>query len=100
MHGQHSTGSGNQIVMHLKDHNIVIPIDSGPSNLPMVWNPSVSAEEQREIGLTFVPDWSSVDYLGLIQCFGSLLPNLRLMLFVNRWMMSGIISLSMRWHRG
>ena len=54
MHGQHSTVSGNQIVMHLKDHNIVIPIDSGPSNLPMVWNPSMSAEEQREIGLSFV----------------------------------------------
>jgi hypothetical protein len=23
--------------MHLKEHNIVIPIDLGPSNLPMVW---------------------------------------------------------------
>ena len=32
----------------------MIPIDSGPSNLPMVWDPSVSAEKQREIGLSFV----------------------------------------------
>ena len=48
MHSQHSTVSGNQIVMHLKDHNIVIP-NSGLSNMPMVWNPSVSAEEQRGI---------------------------------------------------
>ena len=62
MHGQHSTVSGNQIVMHLKDHNVVIPIDSGPSNLPMVWNSSVSAEEKREIGLNFI---SRLEFCGL-----------------------------------
>jgi hypothetical protein len=62
MHGQHSTVNSNQIVMNLKDHNVVIPIDSGPSNLPMVWNPSMSAEEQREIGLNFV---SRLEFCGL-----------------------------------
>ena len=40
----------------------MIPIDSGISNLPMVWNPSVSAEKQREIGLTFV---SRLEFCGL-----------------------------------
>ena len=62
LHGHHSTVDGKQIVMHLKDHNVVIPIDSGPSNLPMVWNPSVSAEEQREIGLNFI---SRLEFCGL-----------------------------------
>ncbi len=40
----------------------MIPIDSGPSNLPMVWNPSVPAEEQREIGLKFI---SRLEFCGL-----------------------------------
>ena len=40
----------------------MIPIDSGPSSLPMVWNPSVSAEEQREISLNFI---SRLEFCGL-----------------------------------
>jgi hypothetical protein len=49
MHDYSSTITGKQVIMHLKDHNITIPIDSGPSNLPMIWNPSVSSEEQRRL---------------------------------------------------
>jgi hypothetical protein len=33
MHDFSSTITGKQVVMHLKEHNIVIPIDTGPSNL-------------------------------------------------------------------
>ena len=55
--------------MHLKDHNIVIPIDSGPSNLPIVWDPSVSAEEQREIGLHFTSKLESCDLPGMSSVF-------------------------------
>lgn len=36
MHDYSSTITGKQVIMHLKDHNIVILIDSGHSNLPMV----------------------------------------------------------------
>ena len=55
--------------MHLKDHNIVILINSGPSNLPMVWDPSVSAEEQREIGLHFSSKLESCDLPGMSSVF-------------------------------
>ena len=51
--------------MHLKEHNIVIPIDSGPSNLPMTWNPSVSAKEQKGIALNFVSKLACCDAPGL-----------------------------------
>jgi short-subunit dehydrogenase involved in D-alanine esterification of teichoic acids len=47
MYNFHSTINVKQVVMHLKEHNIVIAIDSGPSNLPMVWDPSVSADKQK-----------------------------------------------------
>jgi hypothetical protein len=61
--------------MHLKEHNIVIPIDTGPSNLPMVWNPSVSAEEQREIGLTFVSKLGVCDLPGMSSMFQAISPH-------------------------
>lgn len=61
--------------MHLKEHNIVIPIDTGPSNLPMVWNPSVSAEEQREIGLTFVSKLGICDLPGTSSMFQAVSPH-------------------------
>jgi hypothetical protein len=48
MHDQESPISGRQVLKHLKDHNSDIPIDSGPSNLHLVWNPSVSAKKQME----------------------------------------------------
>jgi hypothetical protein len=69
MHNFSSTITAKEVVMHLKDHNIVIPIDEGPSNLPMVWNPSVSAEEQREIGLNFVSKLDFCDLPGLSSMF-------------------------------
>ena len=69
MHNYSSTITGKQVVMHLKDHNITIPIDSGPSNLPMIWNPSVSAEEQREIGLQFVSKLEFCDLPGMSSMF-------------------------------
>ena len=69
MHNFSSTITAKQLVMHLKDHNIVIPIDSGPSNLPIVWNPSVSAEEQREIGLNFVSKLEFCDLPGVSSMF-------------------------------
>lgn len=43
--GFSSIVTGKQVIMHLKDQNIVIPNYSGPSNLPMTWNPSVSAKK-------------------------------------------------------
>jgi hypothetical protein len=55
--------------MRLKDHTIIIPIDSGPSNLPMIWNPSISAEEQREIGLQFVSKLEFCDLPGMSSMF-------------------------------
>ena len=61
--------------MHLKDHNIVIPIDAGPSNLPMVWNPSVSTKEQREIGLTFVSKLGVCDLPGMSSVFPATSPH-------------------------
>ena len=54
MHDYYSTINSKRVIKLLKENNIVIPIDSGPSNLPMVWDPSVSAEKQREIGQGFV----------------------------------------------
>jgi hypothetical protein len=69
MHECHSSINSKQVVMHLKDHNIVIPIDSGPSNLPMVWDPSVSAEEQREIGLHFTSKLDFCDLPGMNTVF-------------------------------
>jgi hypothetical protein len=65
MNNSHSTITGKQVVMHLKEHNIVIPIDWGPSNLPMVWDPSVSAEKQREIGLSFVSKFEFCGFPGM-----------------------------------
>jgi hypothetical protein len=69
MHKFHSTINGKRVVMHLKEHNIAIPIDSGPSNLPMVWDPSVSAEKQREIDLSFVSKLEFCDLLGMNSVF-------------------------------
>ena len=54
MHNQESTISGKQVAMHIKDHNIVISINSGTSKLRMIQSPAVSAEEQREIGHIFL----------------------------------------------
>ena len=65
MHDYSRTIPGKQV----KDHNITIPIDSGPSNLPMIWNPSVSAEEQREIGLQFVSKLEFCDLPGMASMF-------------------------------
>jgi len=62
-------GQGKQLVMHLRDHNIVIPNDSGFSNLPMIWNHLVSAEEQREIGLHFVSKLEFCDLPGMVSLF-------------------------------
>ena len=75
MHDYSSTIIGNQVVMHLKEHNIVIPIDTGPSNLPMVWNPSVSVKEQREIGLTFVSKLGMCDLPGMSSVFPAASPH-------------------------
>ena len=55
--------------MYPTDHNITIAIDSGPSNLPMTWNPSISAEEQREIGLQFVSKLEFCDLPGVSSMF-------------------------------
>ena len=55
--------------MHLKDHNIVIPIVLGPSNPPIVWNPFVSVEKQREIGLNFVSNLEFCDLPGMFSMF-------------------------------
>ena len=74
MHNFSSTITAKQVVMHLKDHNIVIPIDSGPSNLPIVWNPSVSAAEQREICLNFVSKLEFCDLPGVSSMFHVPLP--------------------------
>ena len=64
-----STIIGKQVIMHLEDCNIIIPIDSGPSNQPMTWNPSISAEEQREIGLQFVSRLEFWDLSGMSSMF-------------------------------
>ena len=40
--------------MDLQDHMIIIPVDNGTSNLFMVWDPSVSSQTQKELGLKFV----------------------------------------------
>jgi len=63
------------VVMHLKEHNIVIPIDTGPSNLPIVWNPSVSREEQQEIGLTFISKLGICDLPGMSSVFPATSPH-------------------------
>ena len=41
-HDQASTINGRHVVMHLIDHNIVIPINSGLSKLSILWDLSVS----------------------------------------------------------
>jgi hypothetical protein len=52
-----------------------MPIDTGPSNLPMVWNPSVSAEGQMEIGLTFVSKLGICDLPGMSSMFQAFSPH-------------------------
>ena len=47
----------------------MIPIDSGPSNLPMVLDPLVSTEKQREIGLSFVSKLEFCDLPGMNSVF-------------------------------
>ncbi len=69
MHDYSSTITGKQVIMHLKDHNITITIDSLTSNLPMIWNPSVSAEEQWEISLQFVSKLKFCDLPGMASMF-------------------------------
>ena len=63
MHDGHSTLNKDEVLMELEDHRIVIPVDKGPSNLPMVWDPLVSLPKPRLIIEIFF-----VDMFGDVQC--------------------------------
>jgi hypothetical protein len=53
MHGGYSTVSADEVKMHLKGHTIVVPIDKGESNLPMVFTSAVTNQEKQDIGVHF-----------------------------------------------
>lgn len=57
-----STISGKQVVMYVEYHNIFIPINTGLSNLLMVWNSF--AKGQRGTGFGFVSKLEFCDQPG------------------------------------
>ena len=50
LYGGHSAVFGDRAVMMIGDMDITIPIDSEPSNVPMIFDSSCSAKEVKEIG--------------------------------------------------
>ena len=53
MHGGHSIVDADHVEMILKKKRIMIPIDHKCTNLPMVFNPSVSKKEREHIKFNY-----------------------------------------------
>ena len=50
MHGGYSTVHGHHVIMHLKDHEINIPIDSNRVNLPVTTYFFAISKEKEKFG--------------------------------------------------
>ena len=69
MHESYSVLDSNQAVMHLQDQMIVMLIELGASNLPMVCDLLVSLEKKTAIVLNYKSRLAYLEHLvGLIWC--------------------------------